>query len=195
MHPIRGISARSSHQPDRPVSCSRRAPTASPGSSTASDRRTPTTPVPARIASVPRIASIAAATKEAATTASAQYQYSEREARPENVAYFDRQMLIASSKLRGGAGPLAESEGDAVAVEAAGRRPRCCERGGGGGRVGSSITVLSTRRRRRRRPESWASLDAGSGGDRRLLHESGPWVVVTIRYVEFRFLPVARLKH
>src|SRR4051812_12922354 len=90
--PINGTSPIRIHQAERPTSCRRRKPTASPGSSSASEVITDTIREPiARSTSV--------ATTATMNANSTQYQYAEREERPLNVTYLPNPSLIASTKV------------------------------------------------------------------------------------------------
>src|SRR5580698_441647 len=87
------VNVSNSHQAVRSMSCMRRAPTAMPGSVIARLKMlligdTPLVPKP-------RTPSTIKATKLPSVANRTQYQYSEREALPENVTYFEKQLLTA----------------------------------------------------------------------------------------------------
>jgi hypothetical protein len=76
------VSAMSTHHPVRSMSCSRRTAIASPGSSNASETSGPTRPVSLSTSAT----SMIPPAEVRRNANSAQYQNSERAARPENVA-------------------------------------------------------------------------------------------------------------
>src|SRR3954465_4472552 len=92
MAPMSGMSPMRIHQAERPTSCRRRKPTASPGSSRASDVINDTIREP-----IAR--SMIVATTPTMTAKSTQYQYAERDERPLNVTYLPKPSLIASTKV------------------------------------------------------------------------------------------------
>ena len=84
IQPITGNNHSNCHQPLREVSCSRRVPTASEGSSTSSEY------------SDPRCWCTSDRTKLATKLNSANHQYSERDARPAKSAYREKHCFTDS---------------------------------------------------------------------------------------------------
>src|SRR3954452_13056499 len=100
IQPIRITNHNSCHQPERPVSWSRRAPTASDGNSTARLARLWIRPAPDD-EPVPMIASTMLATIPSRKVKSTHHQNSERRARPEKTMYLLKHVLTASANDTG----------------------------------------------------------------------------------------------